>query len=296
MGLRPTGGPCLQLQPGSFVLRRCVKLTEDVFWRVGPLAVYTLGFSLALGFLTATISVIPQLRRRGIRRQQALNLMLALMLFSVIGARLAVLLFRQGARQGGIMAMLSVPPDGLSYYGGLLAALAVVVWFCWRNEWPLFSVTDAMAPPIGLGVAVGLAVTLSTNLVHVQWGGPTWTNLILFTLVYGVAFLLWQRRERGRFPGELTLMLLGLDSILRILTGYIWTLSEGPFSSIRGPLVALAISTAFWFSLRGAAQRRSRGQEAATSCTEEPRKAHSPIWAVGYTMLAAMMLIRLNLG
>lgn len=293
-------------------------------WQVGPLAVYTLGGSLALGFLTATVVAIPHLRRLGIRRLQVLRLMLALMFFSVLGARLAaIVLGRYGLSGGGIF---SVAPDGLAYYGGIVTSLVVLVIFCAQQRWPLLVVTDSLTPAAALGMTVALAVPLGTNLLHVKEGGPPWLNLFLFTVAFGYTYVLWNRSERTRFPGELTLLFLGIDSLLRLLFGAYWAFGEGEAEGIRGQLIMLTIVALLWFSFRGAAQRRSRSTVAATLDWDEARtepdrasrnngfaegrergnhgadttvgersqarKNRIP-WLVGYVVLAVLILVRL---
>lgn len=268
-------------------------MTEDVFLSTGSITIYTLGVALGVGFLTATAFAIPRMRRQGIKRQQVLTLMLALMLFTVLGARLAVIVARWGEHQGTIARMLLIPPDGLSYYGGLVTALFVLAWFCRQEKVPYLTVTDALAPPAAIGLTTGAALLFATNLLHLTRGGAPWLNLLPFTLAYALSYLLWLRRDARRFPGELTLLLLGGDSLLRIVFGSYWALGEGPFSSVRGPSVMLVIAGALWFTLRGAAYR-NRGEEPRERADERPGTHPTP-WLVGYAVLAAIIVVRLGM-
>lgn len=292
----------------------------DILWQLGPVSVYTLGMSLALGFLTATMVAIPHLRRRGIRRLQVLRLMLAVMLFSVLGARIAAVLFWPNSDEIVGASLFLIPPDGLAYYGGVITTIAVIVIFCAQQRWPLLPITDALVPAAALGLTVGISVPLGTNLLHLQGSGPPWLNLLLFTVAYGGAYLLWKRSERSRFPGELTLLLLGGDSLLRLIFGAIWTYGYGESGSVRMPLLMLAVIAALWFSFRGAAQRRSLGAGAvgyggATGApgrsavgtsgnsshaamaggegSASQARAGGTSWLVGYAVLAVLILARL---
>lgn len=288
-----------------------VGLHSDIVWQLGPLSVYTLGVSLALGFLTATVVAIPHLRRRGIRRLQVLRLMLALMLFSVLGARIAAVAFGRNGDPISGASFYSIPPDGLAYYGGVVTALGVLVVFCAQQRWPLLLTTDALAPAAALGMTVGLSVPLGTNLLHLRSEGPLWLNLIVFTAAYGGTYLLWRHSQRTRFPGELTLLLLAGDSLLRLLFGAYWAYGHGGVAAgtSRGPLVMLAVVAVLWFSFRGAAQRRSRSAltsaavfvrtaaaEAAGGQAEAAAAASRSAvagWAFGYAVLAVLILARL---
>lgn len=266
-------------------------MNGDILWQIGPFTVYTVGVSLALGFLTATVVAIPHLRRRGIRRHQVLRLMLALMVFSVLGARFVALLSGWLSGQVGFGSLLLIPPDGLSYYGGLVTTLLTLGVACALNRWPLLGITDALVPAAALGLTVGLSVPLATNLLHLQSDGPAGLNLLLFSVAYGGTYLLWQRRDDTRFVGESTLLLVGGDSLLRLGFGYLWTFGLGPSLSIRPQVIALCIVAVLWFSLRGAAQRRRYAQEFAA--TDQAKGPGIPAWLLGYTVLAGLILVRL---
>ena len=41
------------------------------------------------------------------------------------------------------------------FYGGLIAAVTVALWYLWRHRMPMWTVTDAFAPGIALGHVVG---------------------------------------------------------------------------------------------------------------------------------------------
>ena len=41
------------------------------------------------------------------------------------------------------------------FYGGLIAAVAVALWYLWRHRMPMWTVTDVFAPGIALGHVIG---------------------------------------------------------------------------------------------------------------------------------------------
>jgi phosphatidylglycerol:prolipoprotein diacylglycerol transferase len=41
------------------------------------------------------------------------------------------------------------------FYGGLIAAVSVALWYLWRHRMPVWTVTDAFAPGIALGHVIG---------------------------------------------------------------------------------------------------------------------------------------------
>ena len=41
------------------------------------------------------------------------------------------------------------------FYGGLIAAVAVALWYLWRHKMPMWTVTDVFAPGIALGHVIG---------------------------------------------------------------------------------------------------------------------------------------------
>lgn len=270
-------------------------MSEDVLWRLGPVTFYSLGFALSAGFLVATAAAVPLLRRRGVRQRAALRLMLWLMVGTVLGGRLAALLAAVGQRDGRLASLLVIPPDGLSYYGGLAAALIVIIGFCRRSGVPLLVVTDALAPPAALGLSLGGAVLLATNLLQLRNQGPAWLNVLPFTLSWALAYLLWRHRERPRFLGEPTLLFLGVDSLLRMLLGAFWTFGEKADGVARlGAAVTLALAAVAWFTLRGAAGRRALSVEAAHFEAAWTRRSSPRVWIVAYVGVLALMLLRLR--
>lgn len=266
-------------------------LTEDVFWRFGSFAIYTLGVALALGFLTVTVVAIPGTRRRGLRRRDVLDLMFWLMLITVVGSRLTMIVIQWDEYVKAPFRALAVPPDGLSYYGGLVIGIVVIAWFSFKRNLRFWTVADSLAPSIGLGITVSFAIILSTNMLRIQSGGFPWTSLILFTVVYAGAYGLWRWQQHVRFEGELVLLLLAIDSILRIVVGFGWAISNGPYANMRGPLITLAIVTALWFVRRGAADRQ-RSEVEKTN----PLHRITPAWLVGYAMFIGLILVRSGMG
>ncbi len=41
------------------------------------------------------------------------------------------------------------------FYGGLIAAVVVALWYLWRHRMPVWTVTDVFAPGIALGHVIG---------------------------------------------------------------------------------------------------------------------------------------------
>ena len=213
--------------------------------------------------------------------------------------RIAAVAFGHNGDPISRASFYSIPPDGLAYYGGVVTALGVLVVFCAQQRWPLLLTTDALAPAAALGMTVGLSVPLGTNLLHLRSEGPLWLNLIVFTAAYGGTYLLWRHSQRTRFPGELTLLLLAGDSLLRLLFGAYWAYGHGGVAAgtSRGPLVMLAVVAVLWFSfaallsggrraLRHRSLRRTRrpGREAKPR-RQRRRRSSVAGWAFGAVLV-----------
>ena len=74
---------------------------------------------------------------------------------ALIGAKLLLLIvdfdtFRQNPRE-----LVTLMRSGGVFYGGLIAAVAVAMWYLRRHRLPVWGVSDAFAPGIALGHVIG---------------------------------------------------------------------------------------------------------------------------------------------
>jgi phosphatidylglycerol:prolipoprotein diacylglycerol transferase len=109
-------------------------------------------------------------RARGLDRQRVLDLGIWIIVGALAGAKLLLLVtdFRHYTQNP--RALLDLVRSAGVFYGGLIAAVAVAFIYMWRHRMPLWTTTDAFAPGIALGHAVG---RLGCLMAGCCFGRPT---------------------------------------------------------------------------------------------------------------------------
>ena len=147
--------------------------------RIGErvVGIHTYGVLIALGFAAGIAVAWREAQRRGLDGGRVLDLSFWILIGGLLGSRALYVLVNAGAfartcagsggeaRTAGRVLwdcsrVLHVWEGGLVFYGGVLAATAVVVRFAQRQGWNFWTVGDVFAP----GLAIGLTV-LGFNLV-----------------------------------------------------------------------------------------------------------------------------------
>jgi phosphatidylglycerol---prolipoprotein diacylglyceryl transferase len=144
---------------------------HPVLFELAGLPVRSYGLIAASGFLIGLLLAMRVARRRGLSPTLLLDLGFWILISALLGARLLHVLTEAGTyahrcagagRPRGIgqllydcTAPLHLWEGGLVFYGGLLAAAPVVLWFCRRHELRFLEVADLLAPFLALGHFIG---------------------------------------------------------------------------------------------------------------------------------------------
>lgn len=122
----------------------------------GGITVYSYGVMVALGFVAAILWVTCESRRLGQNPAKAMDLIFSVIVAGIVGSRILHVAIAERQRFSSDPLMIfRIWEGGLVFYGGLIAALVVAIWFIRRNRMPLFLTMDIFAPAIALGHAIG---------------------------------------------------------------------------------------------------------------------------------------------
>jgi len=149
-------------------------------FHIGSFWVPTYGVLVAIGVLVGLTVAAKLAERSGIDSEKAWNLGVLAILSSIIGAKL--LLFINdwdwyAAHPREIFSLSTLQAGGV-FYGGLIAAVAVSVWYIRRHSLPVARTCDAFAPGIAIGHAIGRLGCFAAGCCY---GKPT-------NLPWGVTF------------------------------------------------------------------------------------------------------------
>jgi phosphatidylglycerol:prolipoprotein diacylglycerol transferase len=152
---------------------------------VGPLTVYTYGVLLAAAYLGGLQLAIRRGRQRGLDSTRVLDLGIYIIISALIGAKLLLLITDFRSFAGNPEALMDLVRSGGVFYGGLLVAVTVALFYIRKVGLPLWTTCDVFAPGIALGHIVG---RLGCFFAGCCYGRPTtvpWA--ITFTSPYAAA-------------------------------------------------------------------------------------------------------------
>jgi phosphatidylglycerol:prolipoprotein diacylglycerol transferase len=147
-------------------------------FELGPITVYTYGVLLAAAYLFGLQLAMRRAQARGLDHNRVLDLGIFIIISALIGAKLLLLVTDWRAFRADPKELLTLARSGGVFYGGLILAVSVALWYIRRNGLPLWTTCDVFAPGIALGHVVGRFGCLFAGCC---FGKPT-------TLPWGVTF------------------------------------------------------------------------------------------------------------
>ena len=124
-------------------------------FELGPITVYTYGVLLAAAYLLGLQLARVRARKRGLDQNRVLDLGIYIIISALIGAKLLLIVTDFRTFQADPKELLTLARSGGVFYGGLILAVAVALWYIGRAGLPLWTTCDAFAPGIALGHVVG---------------------------------------------------------------------------------------------------------------------------------------------
>jgi phosphatidylglycerol:prolipoprotein diacylglycerol transferase len=122
---------------------------------LGPITVYTYGVLLAAAYLLGLQLARVRARKRGLDQNRILDLGIYIIISALIGAKLLLLITDFKTFTADPHELLTLARSGGVFYGGLILAVAVALWYIRRIGLPLWTTCDVFAPGIALGHVVG---------------------------------------------------------------------------------------------------------------------------------------------
>src|SRR3954463_12245817 len=124
-------------------------------FELGPVTVYTYGVLLAAAYLLGLRLAMVRAKARGLDSNRVLDLGIYIIVSALIGAKLLLLVTDFRTFTSNPRELLSLIRSGGVFYGGLILAVVVALWYIRRIGLPLWTTCDVFAPGIALGHVVG---------------------------------------------------------------------------------------------------------------------------------------------
>jgi phosphatidylglycerol:prolipoprotein diacylglycerol transferase len=122
---------------------------------LGSVTVYTYGVLLAAAYLVGLKFATVRARARGLDQTRILDLGIYIIISALVGAKLLLLITDWRTFTSNPGELLTLIRSGGVFYGGLILAVVVALWYIRRIGLPLWTTCDVFAPGIALGHVVG---------------------------------------------------------------------------------------------------------------------------------------------
>jgi phosphatidylglycerol---prolipoprotein diacylglyceryl transferase len=124
-------------------------------FEIGRFTVYTYGVLLAAAYLLGLKFAMVRAGTRGLDPARTLDLGIYIIVSALIGAKLLLFFVEFDTFRRDPAELLTLARSGGVFYGGLILAVAVALWYMRRHRMPMWTTCDVFAPAIALGHAVG---------------------------------------------------------------------------------------------------------------------------------------------
>ena len=122
---------------------------------LGSITVYTYGVLLAAAYLLGLKFAMVRAKARGLDSVRVLDLGIYIIISALVGAKLLLLVTDFRTFRANPAELLTLARSGGVFYGGLILAVSVALWYIRRAGLPLWTTCDVFAPGIALGHVVG---------------------------------------------------------------------------------------------------------------------------------------------
>lgn len=128
---------------------------HPLLFELGPITVYTYGVLLAAAYLLGLKLAMVRAQARGFDQARVLDLGIYIIISALVGAKLLLFVTDFRTFISDPRELLTLARSGGVFYGGLIVAVVVAVWYIRRIGLPLWTTCDVFAPGIALGHVVG---------------------------------------------------------------------------------------------------------------------------------------------
>jgi phosphatidylglycerol:prolipoprotein diacylglycerol transferase len=216
---------------------------RPILIQIGELAVPAYGIMLVVSFLVAILFVRRAAKRFNIPPVVIENLAFYVMLGVIIGGRLLYVMFHWHQYEHDLFGILRIWEGGMMFYGGLLGGLVGGLLYLKKENIPVLTISDVIAPAIALGeffTRIGCFLngccfgTPSSLPWAVKFpeecvaGGSAVADFTLhptqiYASLFGLAlfFFLWQRLYKKHQTGEVFALYLIFSGIFRFSIDFI---------------------------------------------------------------------------
>lgn len=129
-------------------------------FEIGPVPVYSYGLMLGIAFLVGSSLFNRELKRSGLDESIGVTLTFLALIGGIVGSKLFYIIeewnFGTGKPLGSYFTSdILFSPSGLTFYGGLILAIILIIFYCKIKKLSVLKMFDLMSP--GMAIGYGLA-------------------------------------------------------------------------------------------------------------------------------------------
>jgi len=205
-------------------------------WVLGPIPIRLYGLMIGIGFLLGIMLAARRAKKEGLDPERILDMGVYLLLAAIVGSRVFYVLTTWQEFADNPLDIFAIWKGGLVFYGGLIAAVPVGIWYMRKHSLPVWKTADIMAPSIALGQAFGrlgcffagccygapcdgpLCLTFHDPHSLAPQGMPLFPTQLMESggnfLIFGALLLL---RRYKKFDGQLFWLYVPFYAVLRFI-------------------------------------------------------------------------------
>ncbi len=144
---------------------------HPILVQFGNFKVYSWGFMLAIATIIAIVGIGRIFDREGYDRDMVLDMVILMVVFGILGGRIAYIVFYEWTVFLANPGMFFSPGfSGLIWYGAFTGGLLAFLFYIWKKGLDFWEMADMFAPYLALGYAI---VRIGCFLNGCCYGLPT---------------------------------------------------------------------------------------------------------------------------
>ena len=126
-----------------------------VFVTIGPITIYWYSVLILLAVFLGYEIAIRYCKRTRIPTSAIVDMVLGLVIWAIIGARIYFVLFNLSLYQDNFLEIFMIWKGGLAIYGAIIAGVLYIAYYCKKHELNFVKILDIFSLSLLLGQAIG---------------------------------------------------------------------------------------------------------------------------------------------
>lgn len=128
---------------------------NPIAFEIGPISVHWYGILIACAFLIGVWGTLRESRLEGLNEDHVLNLVIAVIICAIIGARAYYVIFEWDYYSQNPAEIIATWHGGLAIHGGVIGGILAASVCAWRYHLRIWQMLDIISPYLILGQAIG---------------------------------------------------------------------------------------------------------------------------------------------